>query len=86
MAAHAETEYRMLNESKHFVVGGSDEAASVAAHAELMTKLDKNPFGKTPLCAHLREVIVQIQQLEPELRQNGQKAVVIIATDGQVFI
>jgi hypothetical protein len=35
------------------------------------------------LCAHIREVIAKIRVMEPQLRANGQKACVIIATDGE---
>ncbi len=37
----------------------------------------------TPLCRHIREVIDQIRYYEPVLRVHGQKACVIIATDGE---
>ena len=32
---------------------------------------------------HIREIVGQIQGMERTLRQNGQKAVVVIATDGE---
>lgn len=37
----------------------------------------------TPLCRHIREVIQEIKLIEPTLRANGQKACIIIATDGE---
>jgi hypothetical protein len=45
--------------------------------------LEGSPSGGTPLCRHLREVIAQIKSAEPQLRAAGQKACVIIATDGE---
>jgi Mg-chelatase subunit ChlD len=39
--------------------------------------------GGTPLCKHIREVIEQIRLMEPQLRANAQKAVLVIATDGE---
>ena len=39
--------------------------------------------GGTPLCQHIREVINDIKQNEASLRQNGQRACIIIATDGE---
>ena len=37
----------------------------------------------TPLCRHIREVIARIETMESTLRENGQRACVIIATDGE---
>ena len=37
----------------------------------------------TPLCANIRRVVENIQKYEDTLRACGQKACVIIATDGQ---
>jgi hypothetical protein len=49
----------------------------------LKTILDQSPSGGTPLCFHIREVIAEIRRMEPQLRATGQKACVIIATDGE---
>jgi hypothetical protein len=40
--------------------------------------------GGTPLCRHIREVAAQIQRMEPQLRQQHQRAAVIIVT-GNVY-
>jgi len=45
--------------------------------------LNDSPNGGTPLCRHIREVIASIRALEPSLRAQGQRACVIIATDGE---
>ena len=37
----------------------------------------------TPLCRHIREIIEKIKSIEGSLRSKGQKACVIIATDGE---
>ena len=37
----------------------------------------------TPLCRHIRDVITSIRAIESKLRSNGQRACVIIATDGE---
>jgi hypothetical protein len=39
-------------------------------------------IGVTPLTQHLQAISHRIQQIEPQLRSQGQKAVVVIATDG----
>lgn len=39
--------------------------------------------GGTPLCRHLEEVSLQIQNMETPLRANAQRAVIIIMTDGE---
>jgi Mg-chelatase subunit ChlD len=43
---------------------------------------NSSPGGVTPLVQHLSEVRANIVSLESELRQNGTKVAVIIATDG----
>lgn len=40
------------------------------------------PGGVTPLVGHLREMHANIKALEPELRRNGTKVVIVLATDG----
>lgn len=44
---------------------------------------DDSPSGGTPLCRHIREIIAQIRLVEHQLRSSGQKACIIIATDGE---
>jgi hypothetical protein len=39
--------------------------------------------GGTPLCSHITQVVDQLRVMEPVLRANAQKAVVIIVTDGE---
>jgi hypothetical protein len=39
--------------------------------------------GGTPLCRHIREVTAKIREMEPMLRQQGQRAAIIIMTDGE---
>jgi hypothetical protein len=43
----------------------------------------QSPGGQTPLCRHIAEVVFHIQQMTPMLRQNGQRVVVTIASDGE---
>ena len=40
------------------------------------------PHGLTPLVTHINELRPKISNVAPELRRNGQKAVIVIATDG----
>jgi hypothetical protein len=63
-------------------VGQSDNG-EVARLGALLVALDKSPGGSTPLCKHIREVTQQIRGMESQLRAAGQKACVIIATDGE---
>ncbi len=49
----------------------------------LSTIFQNSPSGSTPLCYHIRQVIEQIRVMEPQLRASGQKACVMIATDGE---
>lgn len=79
--AHAPTEFRLLNGSAPIVIGrGDDNGQNLAL---LNTLFNQSPGGGTPLCRHIRDVITQIKAMEGLLRSNGQRAVVVIATDGE---
>lgn len=75
------SEFRLLNGAEPVLVGLEDD------HGESMKflreVLSENPAGPTPLCTHISAVVSCIQSVENELRANGQKAVVVIATDGE---
>lgn len=77
--ARAPTQFRFLNNLPPQFIGDGDDAAT----AQLLGVLDGAPSAGTPLCRHINSVVVQIQALAPELRAAGQKAAVIIATDGE---
>jgi hypothetical protein len=47
-----------------------------------MQVMDEDPAGQTPLCEHVQDVVQTIQSIEDSLREKGQRAIVIIATDG----
>ena len=44
---------------------------------------EDSPRGGTPLCKHIVEVVNQILPIAGTLRSKGQRAVVVIATDGE---
>jgi hypothetical protein len=71
-----------LNGSAPIVLGLGGENDGIN-HTKLLGFLDRSPGGGTPLCRHINEIIPQIQAAKDQLLQNGQKAVVIIATDGE---
>ena len=75
------TEFRLLNGSPPIILGRGDPSG--AGHQALLALLDASPGGLTPLCRHIREVTEQIKLLETQLRANAQRAVIIIATDGE---
>jgi hypothetical protein len=54
-----------------------------ARHQSLERLFDGSPGGGTPLCHHIREVTKEIQRLEVGLRASGQKALLVIASDGE---
>jgi hypothetical protein len=92
--AKAPTEFRYLNSLPPTRIGfggggsssdGVDLGVNDMAVARLLGVLDDSgaPSAGTPLCRHIGEVIAQIRVLAPQLRASGQKAAVIIATDGE---
>eukprot|EP01031_Cornospumella_fuschlensis_P043754 gene43754-53506_t len=80
-AALAPTEFRLLNGATPLRVGFSE--ADRGNVNILMEAFKQGPAGGTPLCRHIREIISEIQAVEHQLRAAGQKAVVIICTDGE---
>lgn len=75
------SEFRLLNGADPVIVGLEED------HGESMKflreALMESPAGPTPLCTHITAVVQCIQSVEKELRANNQKAVVVIATDGE---
>lgn len=81
-AAHAPSEFRLLNQGLPCFIG-TPTAESETAKTAMLNYFQATPGGGTPLCQHIRHIVSQIQAIEATLRANAQKAVVIIATDGE---
>ena len=81
-AADAKTEFRLLNMAAPIMLGLGTDNDGVNLR-QLKGYFNNGPGGGTPLCRHIREVTQEIQEIADSLRANGQKAVIIIATDGQ---
>lgn len=76
------TEFRLLNGSPPLRVGFEPEES--LRNVERLTGLfEDSPSGGTPLCSHIREIVATISSVAPQMRANGQKACIIIATDGE---
>jgi len=80
-SARAPTEFRLLNNSDSIMVGCKNDNGQ--GYRVLLSLLDQSPNGGTPLCRHINEVVQKICILEPQLRANRQRAVLVIATDGE---
>ena len=81
--AKAPTEFRFLN-GNSIRLGYPDESDRDSRnHDALLSSLNYMDGGGTPLCQHIRAVISSIRPIADELRSNGQKACLIIATDGE---
>ena len=81
-AACAPSEFRLLNGAQPILVGNNDENDQ-GRFQSLLAIFENSPNGGTPLCHHIRQVIEKIRSMEQHLRASGQKACVIIATDGE---
>ena len=75
------TEFRLLNKSAPLVVSNSPQGQ--INYDKFLQCLHDSPSGGTPLCKHINDIVRQIQGMEDQLRQNGQRAVLVIATDGE---
>jgi hypothetical protein len=80
--ARAPTEFRFLNGAPPIRIGLGD-ADEPRRYDALTSVMDASPAGGTPLCRHIREVVQHIREREHELRSTGQKACLVIATDGE---
>jgi len=80
-ASNAMSEFRFLNTGVPVLVGGGPQ--SNQARVQFQNYLDGSTNGATPLCRHIGEIIASVRTIEPHLRQTGQKACIIIVTDGE---
>jgi hypothetical protein len=81
-AAAAPTEFRFLNALSPVRIG-FDPMQDTSAHDLFINQLNNYPSGGTPLCRHINEIAYDISQRAEQLRSAGQKACLIIATDGE---
>jgi len=83
------TSFRLLNQAagpRVVTVGttvGSADAASANELGAIQQLIAGSPTGRTPLCAAIDAIVAELRQHEAQLRQRGQKAVVVIASDGE---
>lgn len=80
-ALNMPSEFRLLNGAAPILIGGPDAIPDGVSILE--TIFDDSPGGMTPLCRHIQEVTERIQELEPSLRSLGQRACIVIMTDGE---
>uniref|UniRef100_A0A6U0HYK7 VWFA domain-containing protein n=1 Tax=Helicotheca tamesis TaxID=374047 RepID=A0A6U0HYK7_9STRA len=79
----SETHFRLLNDPEcvpqNVIIGGNNNST----HSQLESNLSKTkPMGLTPLTAHIHELEQTIRSMAPSMTHNGQKAVIVLATDG----
>ena len=82
-AAEIPCEFRLLNGADPCVIGIGSKSESGDSLKFLQNVMEEPPAGQTPLCAHIRAVVNNIMSMEEMLRNNNQRAAVIIATDGE---
>ena len=78
------TEFRLLNNpgraGQVLHVGHGNEQAEInMVHESMQT----SPTGRTPLCAQLNQIYQQILGQAENLRSQGRRALVVIASDGE---
>lgn len=85
--ASAPTEFRLLNNAPPIRIGFNQitttSTKGVSPLGKFLKALQDSPYGQTPLCKHISEVIAQITLVADELREAGQLACLIIASDGE---
>lgn len=83
-AASAPTEFRLLNNAEPVLVGCGDNGKGLSVALDIFN--NESPGGNTPLCAQIHEVIEKIREIEDSLRENSQRACVVIATGMHSYI
>mmetsp|Transcript_16087 Transcript_16087/g.16218 ORF Transcript_16087/g.16218 Transcript_16087/m.16218 type:complete len:332 (-) Transcript_16087:286-1281(-) len=80
--ARTPTEFRLLNgTAPPATVGRGDDGGS--GFFTLLALLEDEPNHQTPLCFHITEIIRKIAAIAPRLMAMNQRAVLVIATDGE---
>ena len=75
------SEFRLLNGADPVIIGlDADDAENMNFLEEV---LEQSPAGQTPICEHIESIIENISSIADILRSNGQRATVIICTDGE---
>ena len=82
--ANIPVQIRFLNATSpnHPICMGGNADPDGVAKATVDGIFEESPGGGTPLCAHIREIVRDIQRMENTLRRERKKAVIVIATDG----
>jgi hypothetical protein len=80
-AAEVPIEFRLLNGADPIICGLKDDDGDNQKF--LMTTLEEEPAGQTPLCEHIGVIVENIRSIEKDLRSSGHPAAVTIATDGE---
>lgn len=80
--ANTPTEFRTLNMAEPVLLG-TDQSDGEKTLNSFLELISESPGGQTPLCANIKDVIEKISSIQDVLRQQGQKACLIIATDGE---
>lgn len=84
----AHTIFRLLNPpgnnmpQEFSIAEHGEESSESVINACLDIVRNTVPAGVTPLTEHLQTITARVQEIAPVLRQQSQKAVVVIATDG----
>lgn len=81
---HVPTEFRLLNPpgagaAQIITVGEGKLSEEVAAIQKCM---GSGPTGRTPLCSQINQVVQKIRAQAPQLRAEGKKALLVLASDG----
>ena len=81
-AASAPSEIRTLNSAPPLLIGTEDDFEE-ENREKLASFFSNGPSGQTPLCRHIKDVVHKVKLIAPALESKGQKACVVIITDGE---
>ena len=77
------SEFRFLNNIEPKIIGDRDIDPDNCNYRAIETFIkNQSPSGGTPLCKHIDEIVISIQEDELNLRNNNEIVSLIICTDG----
>jgi len=77
------TEFRLLNRPRNTHINQVFSAGEEGARSHLKSTLEGvTPDGITPLTEHVKRLKQEIQEMSSHLKAQGQKVVIVLATDG----
>ena len=76
------TQFRLLNGCEPLMIGSRDDDGENLK--KLMSKVSEAPFGATPICTHVKQIVKEVELINGSLPPAEQKKIIlVVCTDGE---